>query len=234
MIRLAEGPRLVLTLGAAGLLSGLAIVSAHRLTLPAIRANQAAALRAAVFEVLPGASRMQRLGWAAGSLTAGAGEAAAGEPSIYAGYDEAGRFVGYAVPGAGAGFQDTIKLLYGYDPARRRIVGMEVLESRETPGLGDRIFKDQDFVGAFRDLAVEPPVELVKGAGTEPHQVDAITGATISSAAVVRIVREANETWLDRLPAAAPPLAETDGAAPAGGVDGGLGGGGPIPGGRGQ
>ena len=235
MTRLGETPRLVLTLTAAGLLSGLAIVSAYRLTLPAIRANQAAALREAVFAVLPGASRIQRLVWADGRLAVAAGEEAPGEAAVYGGYDGEGRFVGYAIPGAGAGFQDTIKLLYGYQPERRRIVGMEILESRETPGLGDRIFKDLDFVGDFHDLAVEPPIELVKGEGTEPHQVDAITGATISSAAVVRIVREANATWLDRLPPAAeaPPLATTNGAAPAV-PPGGLEGGGPIPGGRGE
>jgi Na+-translocating ferredoxin:NAD+ oxidoreductase subunit G len=232
-MRLAETPRLVLTLSAAGLLSGLAIVSAYRVTLPRILANQAAALEAAVFAVVPGATRIQRLVWGDGRLAGAVGEAGAGEEAIYGGYDDAGAFVGYAIPGAGAGFQDTIKLLYGYDPERERIVGMEVLESRETPGLGDKIFKDAEFVAAFHDLAVEPPVELVKGGGAEPHQVDAITGATISAAAVVRIVRAGNETWLDRLPpaSAAPPLI-ADGpkaAVPPGGDRGG-----PIPGGRGQ
>lgn len=231
---LGEAPRLVLTLAGAGLLSGLAIVSAYRLTLPTIRANQAAALERAVLAVLPGSAAIQRLVWRDGAVAAARGEAAAGDESVYAGYDASGRFVGYAIPGAGAGFQDTIKLLYGYDPERRRIVGMEVLESRETPGLGDRIFKDADFVAEFRDLAVEPRVELVKGEGPEPHQVDAITGATISSAAVVKIVGGANDTWLGRLPeaAAAPPLATTNGAAPPAGGE--LERGGPVPGGRGQ
>lgn len=234
-MRLGETPRLVLTLSTAGLLSGLAIVSAYRLTLPRIRANQAAALEAAVFAVVPGSARIQRLVWREGALVgaAGDGEAGGGEESIYGGYDDAGAFVGYAIPGAGAGFQDTIKLLFGFDPERRRIVGMEILESRETPGLGDRIFKDPEFVAEFRDLAVEPPIELVKGEGAEAHQVDAITGATISATAVVRIVREGNEAWLDRLPApgAAPPLVEAGAAAtvPPGGDRGG-----PIPGGRGQ
>ena len=42
------------------------------------------------------------------------------EPVIYGGYDERGwQFVGYAVPAAGPGFQDTIALLYGYKPAER-------------------------------------------------------------------------------------------------------------------
>jgi len=206
---LPEAPRLVLTLALAGLLSGLAIVGAYRLTLPTIQANQAAALRRAVFEVLPGAERMQRLEWDGASLVASEATAADPDPAVYAGYSADGTLVGYAIPAAGAGYQDTISLIYGFDPARRRIVGMQVLESRETPGLGDRILKDAGFVGQFRDLAVEPPVEVVKDGATADNQVDAITGATISSSAVVRIVRDANAEWLGRLPGPgeAPPLA---------------------------
>jgi len=235
-VRLPETPRLVLTLAVAGLLSGLTIVGAYRLTLPRIQANQAEALRRAVFEVLPGAERMERLVWRPGRAGEGGGAlvpagegTAAAEPSVYAGFGAGGRFLGYAIPAAGAGFQDTISLLYGYDPAGDRIVGMQVLESRETPGLGDRIYKDEAFVAQFRDLAVAPRLELVKEAPTAPNQVDAITGATISSAAVVTILQSANEQWLERLRSVIPSESEESGRVresvpPARG--------GPIPGGK--
>ncbi len=223
-----ETPRLVLTLGLAGLLSGLAIVSAYRLTLPTIEANNAQALREAVFQVLPGSERMQRLVWQDGRLAPGEG-ASADEPSVYAGYRADGTFVGYALPAAGAGFQDTIRLIYGFDPAKDRIVGLQVLESRETPGLGDRIYKDRHFLDQFHDLAVAPSVVLVKQERTAPNQVDAITGATISSTAVVKIVNAGNQTWLARLPEAdaAPPLAAGAGPQPVPPPRGG-----PIPGGK--
>ena len=187
--------RLVTTLGIAGLLSGIAIVGAYEITKPMIEANRARALRRAVFEVVPGAERLQRLAWRDGELVPAAG-AADGEPSVYAGHGPGGEFLGYAIPGEAPGYQDLIKLLYGFDPARRRVVGMEVLESRETPGLGDRIYKDPDFVGAFRDLAIEPEIELVKEGASAPNQVDGITGATISSLAVVRIINQSNVEWL--------------------------------------
>ena len=120
---------------------------------------------------------------------------------VYAAYRKDGAFAGYAIPGSGPGFQDTIALIYGYDPVRKRVIGMEVLESRETPGLGDKIFKDQHFVGEFKDLAVKPSIQVVKkGTGGAPNEVDGITGATISSKAVVRILNEANVLWLERLP----------------------------------
>ena len=69
---------------------------------------------------------------------------------------ESGALVGFAIPAEGAGFQDTIKLIYGFDAASHRVVGMGVLESRETPGLGDKIAKDADFLASFRDLRRGP------------------------------------------------------------------------------
>lgn len=190
--------RLVATLATAGLFSGLAIVGAHVATLPIIEANNARALEQAVFKVVRGAERMQGLVIADAVIS----PAAPGQqPHLFAAYDHAGAFLGYAVPGEGPGFQDTIRLIYGYDPARRRITGMEILESRETPGLGDKIYKDQGFVGDFADLSVDPRVTCVKsGEKSAPNEVDAITGATISSKAVVSIINAANDRWLQVLP----------------------------------
>jgi electron transport complex protein RnfG len=225
-----ESLRLVATLAIAGLVSGLAIVLAYRGTLPAIRAHQAAALERAVFEVLPGAERMERRVWDGAGLSAAGAGGEAGE-SIFAGYAADGGLVGWAVPAAGAGFQDTIKLIFGLDPAGERALGMTVLESRETPGLGDKIYKDPKFVAEFRGLAVEPAIKLIKGHGEAANEVDAITGATISSKAVVRIVNEAAALWRPRLPApgeATPAVAAT----PAAKVPPDVERGGPVPGGR--
>jgi electron transport complex protein RnfG len=105
-----------------------------------------------------------------------------------------------AITGEGPGFQDIIGLLYGYLPDKRVIVGMEVLESRETPGLGDKIYKDADFIANFLELAIDPTIVMVKkGRKSAPNEVDAISGATISSKAVVRIINESNEKWLEKL-----------------------------------
>jgi len=207
--------RLVLTLAVAGLISGIAIIGIYEGTLPTITANKARELREAVFKVLPGVNQMQSLVYRDGMLVATA-EPSADESVVYGGYDDGGVFVGYAIPGAGPGFQDTIGLLYGYDATGRQVLGMEVLESRETPGLGDKIYKDLDFVGNFKGLSIDPTIVSVKkGTKTRPNEVDAITGATISSKAVVRIINETHTAWSDKLPAPGdePPLAETNSAA---------------------
>jgi electron transport complex protein RnfG len=193
--------RLVMTLAVAGLLSGIAIIGIYEATLPTITANKAQELRDAVLKVLPGVTQMQALVHRDGELVVVA-EPEKDEPVIYGGHDEQGDFVGYAVPAAGPGFQDTIALLYGYKPGERQVVGMEILESRETPGLGDKIYKDADFVAEFSALLVDPEIVAVKkGTKTGPNQVDAITGATISAKAVVRIINEAQSAWSDKLPA---------------------------------
>lgn len=194
--RYEAGPtRLVVTLGLAGLLSGLAIVSAYEWTRPRIEANHASALREAVFRVLPGIVGLQRWAQRGGELQP-ADEHRAGERAIYAGCDHRDQLLGFAIPAEGAGFQDTIKVLFGYLPDQRSIVGVEVLESRETPGLGDRIYKDQAFLENFRTLSVDPEIVLVKnGTKRAAHEVDSITGATISSQAVVNILNAGVQEW---------------------------------------
>jgi electron transport complex protein RnfG len=192
--------RLVVTLAVAGLISGVAIIGIYEVTLPTITINKARELREAVVKVLPGVTQIQKLVYSNGELIPSA-ETEKDEQLVYGGYDDDGSFIGYAIPGAGPGFQDTIGLLYGYQPDRKLVTGMEVLESRETPGLGDKIYKDADFVASFKELAIEPEIVAVKkGKKSKPNEVDAITGATISSKAVVRIINETHTVWSARLP----------------------------------
>lgn len=196
--------RLVATLGLAGLLSGIALATAYEVTAPMIAANRAREMRAAVFEVLPGSETVRGLALEDGALVTTEGEVT-GEETAFATWDAQGRLLGYAIPAEGPGFQDTISLIFGFDPAAGQVVGMRVLESRETPGLGDKIYKDDDFVGCFRSLAVEPEIVVVKkGESTEENHVDGITGATISSKAVVKILNSALTEWRPRFPADGP------------------------------
>jgi electron transport complex protein RnfG len=192
--------RLILTLAIAGLLSGIAIIGIYESTLPTITANKARELREAVFKVLPGVTSMQALVHRDGALVV-VPEPGKDEPVVYGGYDEQGEFVGFAMPGAGPGFQDTIALLYGYRPSEQIVVGMEILASRETPGLGDKIYKDAVWVAGFSALSVDPEIVAVKkGTAAAANEIDAITGATISSKAVVRIINETHAAWRERLP----------------------------------
>lgn len=189
------GPlRLIITLGLAGLFSGLVIVSVFLATQPLIKRNQEEALEAAIYRVLPGSETRKVFVEKDGKLVEA--DSAEGVEAVFGGYDSSGKLVGYGIPSAGSGFQDTISLIYGYDPFEKKIIGMQVLESRETPGLGDKIIKDQNFLDNFSALEVEPEILAVaSGTKTKANEVDSISGATISSKAVARIINTGNQKW---------------------------------------
>ena len=87
-------------------------------------------------------------------------------------------------------------VLFGYSGLEKKIIGFEVLESKETPGLGDKIFKDAEFQENFKDLAVNPEIIPVKkGEKANNNEVEAITGATISSKAIVRLLNKTVAVW---------------------------------------
>lgn len=189
-----------------GMACGLLIVSVFVLTGPVIARNEAAALQRAVFQVLPGAVARQSFTLASDNTFRPALPDDLPRQMVHAGYDATGSLVGVAIPAEGMGYQDTIRVLYGYDPARQVIVGMQVLASKETPGLGDKIEKDPAFIANFKaldvsladdDHSLRHNIEAVKsGAKTSPWQVDGITGATISSKAIARILDQSSAQWL--------------------------------------
>ena len=196
---MAENIAMMRTLVGVSALAGLLIVLAYQLTLPRIEANRAAALQAAVFAVIPGAQAIARFGIAADGTIAPLEDPRARGARLYAGYSDAGELLGIALEGQGQGYQDVIKIIFGYDPKRQVITGMKVLDSKETPGLGDKIAKDPAFLANFTalDVALDDSgevlrhaIEVVKnGARHEGWQMDAITGATISSKAIGRILQ---------------------------------------------
>ncbi|HOJ08138.1 MAG: FMN-binding protein [Ignavibacteriota bacterium] len=109
---------------------------------------------------------------------------------VYKVYNEKDSAVGYSLVYDGNGFQGKIKLMIGLTEDLNKTTSIEILEQSETPGLGTKIleppYKDQ-----YNGLDVNPSVKLVKGAEpSNQNEVQSITGATISSRAVVIIVNE--------------------------------------------
>jgi electron transport complex protein RnfG len=189
------------TLGGIASLSGLLVVLVYQVTLPIIAENQRVRTERAVFQVIPGAVSKRDFVLTDQGL-APTGEGAQGE-TVYAAYDATGQLKGIAFPGAAQGYSDVIRFLFGYDPGCQCIVGIRVLKSTETPGLGDKIEKDPAFLANFESLDAKPnadgsglanPIVTVKhGTKTDPWQIDAISGATISSNATGRALNHAAE-----------------------------------------
>ena len=196
--------RLVATLAVAGALAGLLIVMVNLHTKPIIDKYKAEQLKLAVYEVLPGVDHYDTWYLVDGklSMTLPAGAKESDYKRLYIGRDKDGNAKGVAISRGESGFQDVIMVIFGLDPATQRLSGMKILDSKETPGLGDKIYKDKAFVSQFFDGPLTPLVGVKVGAGKgEPNEVDTITGATISSKAVIGIINHALAEWkpiLDR------------------------------------
>jgi len=190
--------RLVATLALAGALAGLLIVLVNEHTKPIIDKYKAEQLQLSVYEVLPGVEHYDTWYLVDGALalTLPAGAKEADYKRLYIGRDKNGAAKGVAISRGESGFQDVIMVIFGFDPVKGVLSGMKILDSKETPGLGDKIFKDMAFVNQFFAGPQTPLLGVKSGAGKgQPNEIDMITGATISSKAVIAIINHALEEW---------------------------------------
>jgi electron transport complex protein RnfG len=93
----------------------------------------------------------------------------------YKAHDKEGKLIGVAFKASGKGYSSTIETMVGM-LKDGTITAIKVLSQNETPGLGARV-AEPEFTGQFKDI------KDISG-------VNAITGATISSRAVIDSVQK--------------------------------------------
>ena len=108
---------------------------------------------------------------------------------VYRAMDADGNPAGWVLPASGQGFADKIEVLIGLDTSLATITGMYVLSQKETPGLGDYI-REPDFQARFRNRTTKKSLVAVKSEPAADHEIEALSGATVSSWAVCDIVNE--------------------------------------------
>jgi len=165
--------RMVLVLGVIGLLAGASLGAMHLWTRARIQRNREAELKSKVCELFAECTINSR------QLSDGS--------TLFEAVDPRGRTAGYAFLASGMGYQGEITLVVGVKPDLKQMVGLAVMPTSETPGLGKRI-EEEPFRRQFAGLDITGSVELVKGPASAANQVSAITGATVSSTAVVNIL----------------------------------------------
>jgi electron transport complex protein RnfG len=175
--------KMVTALTAVGVISGITLVFVYNYTMPKIKVNVSKATQTAIRNIFPDLAGIEEVR----------------EKDVFGIKDKDGKLMGYAFIAEGNGYQGIIKLIAGTDPELTKMHGMEVLESQETPGLGAEI-ASIDFRRQFQGLSLEKPIEYVKNRKPqEDYQIEAITGATISSRAVVRILNKKIEEMREYL-----------------------------------
>lgn len=114
---------------------------------------------------------------------------------IYNALDGNGVNIGFAFVASGAGFADKIKLVIAVDDKCKKFFGFKVLSSNETPGFGSKI--KEDYLGDQFKGAPARQVELVKVGKAEEvdSKIVSISGATVSSEAVIKIFN----TYIDKV-----------------------------------
>lgn len=193
------GPRtssaaMIRTLALVATVCGILIVSAYEGTLEAVTANKRIALERAVFKVIPEATEMQVLQVGPDGIQPESAMPAGGAVRFYAAYGRDGNLAGIAAEAAAYGYADAVRVLFAYSPDEQAITGLGVIAMRETPGIGDKIITDANFLRNFEFLDVRLNAEMTglanaikvvkHGTKKNPWEIDAIAGATVTSKAV--------------------------------------------------
>jgi Na+-transporting NADH:ubiquinone oxidoreductase subunit C len=91
---------------------------------------------------------------------------------------------------SGAGSQGAIRGIIALGPNRQAIKGLTIVKHSETPGLGSRVLSPDNLVN-FQNKKIMPKLMIVAaGTATADNEVDAITGATLTSKALERMLNE--------------------------------------------
>lgn len=98
--------------------------------------------------------------------------------------------MGYLLPTSGLGFNDQIELLIALSIDRKSLIGIHVIDQKETPGLGDNIVQSR-FTQRFRGKPSSGLQAVKTGARSDSAEIDAISGATVSSQSVCDIINRA-------------------------------------------
>lgn len=98
-------------------------------------------------------------------------------------YKDGDQTIGYAVEISGKGLWGTITGHIAFTPDHERLIGVNFISHSETPGLGGRIDEDE-FKSQFRDASLTKEGDLFAYNKSTGGNVDAISGATLTSISV--------------------------------------------------
>ncbi len=112
------------------------------------------------------------------------------ERSFYVGvFDGKANAVAYET--FGKGFGGDIGVMVGVNLETDELLGMGVTTHAETPGLGSRAKDDPSFRAQFKGLSITEPMKVKPDGG----QIDAVSGATITSRGVCQGVTDSAELY---------------------------------------
>lgn len=159
--------KMIVVLMIISMASGAVLAFSYEATNPKIQEQARQKLEQSVLTVIPGATKME--------------EVQKEDMTIYIGLDEQGNKKGISFTAIGSGFNGSIEIMVGYNPVEGELLGVQILSMSETPGLGARI-KEEAFTDQFKGKPVQDKF-------APKEDVQAVSGATISSTAVANAIK---------------------------------------------
>lgn len=183
----------VVVLAVITLVAGAALSGVYTMTKDAIEEQKLLANTASYQEVCPEAESFETVEAVSQAIEALGGEVYGSDfgrayiNSAVVGLDASGNTVGYVISVTSAdGFDGNITLSLGLNP-EGAVNGIAFTELNETPGMGMRC-GDPEFRDQFRDRAVSAFVLNKAGSASSEEEINSVSGASISSGAVVNAV----------------------------------------------
>lgn len=115
--------------------------------------------------------------------------------TYYKGLSDENKIEGYAIFAHATGYQGKITLLVGYNADLSSIVKITPVEHAETPGLGANMSKEY-FTKQFENKPSDTLFSVVKNKSEDEladNEINAMTGATVTSRAVVDAIMQSEE-----------------------------------------
>lgn len=189
-------PKPAITLCVITLIAGVALSGVFELTKEAIEEQKLAAEAESYRAVCPGAENFESDA-AMDEVVRGLGDAIYGTEfgkvhinKVIVGKNAAGEIAGYVIKVTTRdGFDGDIVMSVGFD-LKGVVTGLEFTEINETAGMG-MLCAEPEFKDQFIGDDVDGYVLNKAGGSTDPEQIDSVSGASISSGAVVNAVNAA-------------------------------------------
>ncbi|CAG7840265.1 RnfABCDGE type electron transport complex subunit G [Clostridium botulinum C] len=172
-------------------IAGLVLGWAHKVTLTPIKQQEIKTNNDAMKEVLPSATNFTKIA----SVTPNDGEKFDMKLDENGSVKEVNKAdgEGYAIKVGTKGYGGEILMMVGINKDGK-IGGIKILAHNETPGLGAKA-PEKEFSGQYDKKSIEKSLKVVKTKPSADNEIEAITGATITSNAVTKGVNDAVEFY---------------------------------------
>jgi electron transport complex protein RnfG len=168
---------------------GVLLALANAAWNPKIKENEINKFNNLAKEVLPAGQKFEPL-QEKDKITIDLGGGKTLTADVRKGLDASGNCIGWAFVAEGSGFADKIRLVVGTDAQFETLIGFGVLACAETPGFGDKITIKNGFYQSQYKGTPAGEFKLTKIGDSKKidNEIVAITGATVTSRAVVNMM----------------------------------------------